>query len=81
MTLIGNDSYSTKELGMTIRPKPIGHPQEVPAMGGYIPTLMGMGTGSSNYPQTWTGMGAGTGTLMPSPPRNPHIYKYNIIYI
>ena len=48
-------------------PIPSGYPQKIPTTGRVKTRILGMDMGMGNYPQNWTGMGAGTGTLVPTP--------------
>jgi len=70
-------------LGMVIGPQAQWAPAKNTHDGRVIPALLGMSMGTGNCPQIWTGMGAGTGTLVLPRPMPAHYIYYtnNFIYI
>jgi hypothetical protein len=59
-------STGIETLGMTIYSYSVG-PIKIPIMGRVKTRILSMDMDMGNYPQNWTGMGAGTGILVPTP--------------
>jgi len=59
---------------MAIGPRLYGHPQKIATMGRVKPRFIGLGLGMGKYPQIWTGMGTGMGTILLSPATRIYVF-------